>query len=81
MTALPPFYVDGKDYFDTTQDLVFRRLQSAPQCALIQILDNDALEGVESFLVNLVGTSVTLKPRTAKVDILDDDGMQYQSCI
>ncbi len=70
-----PACVDGRDYLDTTQNLVFLQSDSPPQCASIQILDNHALESVESFVVNLVGSAATLNPRSAKVDIIDDDGM------
>ena len=64
------------DYLETTVQLIFSSFAPRRQCANVAIVQNDILEGDESFLAQLFptdGKTVIMSPATATVTITDQD--------
>lgn len=70
------FMSAATDYLDTTVQLIFSSFSPRRQCADVVIVQNDILEGDESFLAQLLptdGATVIMTPATATVTITDQD--------
>ena len=64
------------DYLETTVQLIFSPFSPRRQCADVAIVQNDILEGDESFLAQLLptdGETIIMNPATATVTITDQD--------
>lgn len=75
--------VAGNDFEETTALLVFGPLFPTRQCASVDILQNNVLEGTETFSVQLTSLdedTVVLAPSTATVVITDEDS-KFVYCI
>ena len=67
----------GEDYSATAGDLIFQPANASQQlCIAILLLQNTAVENIETFSVQLTteDPQVTIIPNTSTVTILDDDG-------
>ena len=69
----------GEDYLGISPDVVMFDSCETSSCSSVAIVNDDILEGLESFSAVLQGTQgldtrITLDPVNAEIEIIDDDG-------